>query len=65
MLSMKSDLMGILACPIDKYFPLTLEVSKKDGEDIIEGKICCSKCKRVFPIFNGVPELLPDELRRR
>jgi len=57
------DLMDILACPIDKNFPLDLHVfEKKDGE-IEEGIIFCRKCGRVYPIIRKIPELLPDHLR--
>ena len=59
---MKKRLMDILACPIDKYYPLDLKVSKEDDE-IAEGMIVCPKCLRWYPIKDEIPELLPDELR--
>lgn len=60
---MNRKLMEILACPIDKYFPLELvEFSCKD-ENISEGVIFCSKCSRYYPIIEEIPIMLPDELR--
>ena len=54
--------MDLLACPIDKYYPLELYVFK-EREEIVEGLIVCPKCLRWYPIRDEIPELLPDELR--
>jgi len=60
---MNRKLMEILACPIDKYFPLELvELTSKD-EIVSEGAIFCSKCSRYYPIIEEIPIMLPDELR--
>ena len=60
---MNRKLMEILACPIDKYFPLELlEFTSKD-EIVSEGVIFCSKCSRYYPIIDEIPIMLPDELR--
>jgi uncharacterized protein YbaR (Trm112 family) len=60
----KKKLMEILACPIDKYYPLDLHVFKQD-EEIVEGLIICPKCLRWYPIRDEIPEMLPDEMRKR
>ncbi len=60
---MKKKLMEILACPIDKYYPLDLHVFQ-ENEEISEGIIICPKCLRWYPIRDEIPELLPDELRK-
>jgi uncharacterized protein YbaR (Trm112 family) len=60
---MKRKLMDILACPIDKYYPLELHVFE-EHEEISEGLIICPKCLRWYPIRDEIPELLPDELRK-
>jgi uncharacterized protein YbaR (Trm112 family) len=54
--------MDILACPIDKYYPLDL-LAFEETEEIIEGLIICPKCSRWYPIRDEIPEMLPDELR--
>ena len=67
--------MKILACPIDKHHPLELyEIShgigEKDKEDdtgkkdtVLEGALYCGKCSRFYPIMEGIPVMLPDDLR--
>ncbi len=54
--------MEILACPIDKHYPLELYVFE-EKEEVIEGMIICPKCLRWYPIKDEIPEMLPDELR--
>lgn len=61
--SIKKKLMDILACPIDKYYPLELHVFE-EKEEIVEGLIVCPKCLRWYPIRDEIPEMLPDELRK-
>ena len=64
-------MLELLACPIDKYYPLELfEINvKKDNndEDIIisYGILFCNKCHRFYPIIDEIPVLLPDELREK
>ena len=60
---MNKKLMEILACPIDKHFPLELIELTVKGEIISEGTIFCSKCSRYYPIIEEIPIMLPDELR--
>jgi len=60
---MNKKMMEILACPMDKHFPLEIiEISSKD-EIISEGVIFCSECSRFYPIVDEIPIMLPDELR--
>jgi uncharacterized protein YbaR (Trm112 family) len=60
---MKRKLMEILACPMDKHYPLELLVFD-EKEEIVEGLIVCPKCLRWYPIRDEIPEMLPDELRK-
>lgn len=46
------ELLEILACPVCKQ-PVKLE-----GEELV-----CVACGRRYPIVNGIPHMLPDELR--
>jgi len=50
--------MDILACPIDKHYPLELHVFE-EKEEIVEGVIICPKCLRWYPIRDEIPEMLP------
>jgi len=60
---MNKTMMDILACPIDKYHPLELNVIKEKDNIVSEGVIVCTKCSRFYPIIEEIPIMLPDELR--
>jgi uncharacterized protein YbaR (Trm112 family) len=59
---MKRSLLDILACPICKG-DLELVVKEEDEEEIITGKLICGKCEVEYPIEEGIPNMLPPELR--
>jgi len=60
---MNKKMLEILACPIDKKYPLELfEVESKE-DVIIQGSLFCKECSRFYPIIDEIPILLPDELR--
>jgi uncharacterized protein len=63
-------MLDILACPIDKNYPLELfeiNTRKDNDNDIIisEGVLFCTKCLRFYPIIDEIPVMLPDELREK
>lgn len=57
---MKKTLVGILACPMDKA-PLELSVEKESGGEVLSGGLRCTRCGHVYPIKDGIPNLLPPE----
>ncbi len=59
---MKKDLMNILCCPVCKG-DLDLRISKEDAAEVLEGTLHCKKCNESYPIQDGIPNLLPPELR--
>ncbi len=59
---MKRSLLDILACPIDKFYPLELHVFE-ESEEISSGVMICPKCNRWYPIIDEIPHMLPDDLR--
>jgi len=59
---MKRRLLDILACPIDKHYPLELYVFE-EKEEINEGLLFCNECNRWYPISDEIPQMLPDDLR--
>jgi uncharacterized protein len=60
---MKQSLIKKMCCPFDKR-DLELKVFAKDTEEnIMEGVLTCSHCKRYYPIAYGVPIMSPDEYR--
>lgn len=60
---MKSELMGILACPMCKG-ELELTVEKEDKKEIIAGSLYCRKCNERYPIEDTIPNLLPPSMRK-
>ena len=62
---MKREILDILACPIDKYYPLELiEINSRD-DVVIDGVLLCSNCNRFYPIIDEIPIMLPDNLRNQ
>jgi len=63
---MRRKLLDILACPIDKHYPLQLlEFSTKEPDVIVDGVLICDSCQRFYPIIDEIPVMLPDDLRSR
>ncbi|AWL09696.1 hypothetical protein G9H64_12805 [Aquirufa nivalisilvae] len=60
---MKLETINKLCCPFDQE-DLQLTIITKDiQENIVEGVLVCSSCKRVYPIVSGIPIMSPDEYR--
>jgi uncharacterized protein YbaR (Trm112 family) len=60
---MNEDLLDIICCPLDKH-DLELDVSERDeDEEIIAGTLTCTECGEVYPIEDGIPNLLPPDMR--
>jgi len=68
---MKPDLVQYLICPDDRRG--ALHIAEIDEErptegcssqrEIWEGTLMCPECNRSFPVIEGIPRLLPDELQ--
>lgn len=61
--SMRRDLMDILACPLCKG-ELMLNVISEGDDEVLEGALTCAACGEDYPISDGIPNLLPPDLRR-
>ncbi|WP_281193397.1 methytransferase partner Trm112 [Halorubrum sp. F4] len=59
---MKESLMDVICCPLDKA-DLDLDVDERDDEEILEGTLACTECGEVYPIEDGIPNLLPPDMR--
>lgn len=63
---MQRKLLDILACPIDKHYPLELvELGLRGSDVIVDGVLVCPECGRYYPIMEEIPVMLPDNLRNR
>jgi len=60
---MNKKMLDILACPIDKHFPLEIFEIKTKNDIVLEGAIYCTDCSRFYPVIDEIPIMLPDELR--
>lgn len=57
----KRDLMEILCCPVCKGdLQLRIEVEE---DEILEGQLICAECEETYKITEGIPNLLPPDLR--
>lgn len=59
---MKESLMDIICCPVDNS-DLELSVEDRDDEEILNGTLTCSECGETYPIEDGIPNLLPPDMR--
>ena len=55
---MKKEILDILCCPTCKG-DLKLKIEKEDKDEIIKGNFTCEKCKCIYTIEEGIPNLLP------
>ncbi len=57
---MKPRLAGLLSCP-DCQVALLLESTSSQGDEIVSGKLRCSKCGTDFPIRDGIPRFVSGD----
>ncbi len=56
---MRSRLAELLVCPKCSA-SLQLEIQGRDNEEILAGRLHCSKCRSEFPIRDGIPRFAPS-----
>jgi uncharacterized protein YbaR (Trm112 family) len=60
---MKESLMDVVCCPLDKA-DLELDVEDRDEEEeVLAGTLTCTECGETYPIEDGIPNLLPPDMR--
>ena len=64
---MQESLLEILCCPLDKH-ELELEDAEYDEGDaddaeVVDGDLVCTECGERYPIEDGIPNLLPPDMR--
>lgn len=59
---MKQFLLPYLICPacLPDEKPLEVSATRLDGDDIVSGELYCKKCRKRFPIKDGIATLLPE-----
>jgi uncharacterized protein YbaR (Trm112 family) len=55
--------MDILACPMCKG-ELQLTVEEENEQEVLRGALFCAACNETYPIEDGIPNLLPPDLRK-
>ena len=60
---MKKNLITILVCPSDKHSNLDLIEFETNNSDVKSGLLYCIKCIRYYPIINGIPIMIPDNIK--
>jgi uncharacterized protein YbaR (Trm112 family) len=61
---MKEDLMDIICCPLDKH-DLELDVESREDGEVMSGTLTCTECGETYPIEDGIPNLLPPDMREQ
>ena len=60
---MRESLLEIICCTVDKAdLELTADERDDDGE-IVTGVLRCTSCNEEYPIEDGIPNLLPPDMR--
>ncbi|GAA0674684.1 methytransferase partner Trm112 [Natronoarchaeum mannanilyticum] len=59
---MKESLLDIVCCPLDKE-ELDLEVDEREDGEVLAGTLTCTECGETYPIEDGIPNLLPPDMR--
>lgn len=59
---MRPELMEILVCPLCKG-ELVLTVTREEEGEAVAGSLRCEACNETYPIEDGIPNMLPPDLR--
>jgi uncharacterized protein YbaR (Trm112 family) len=59
---MKEDLLDIVCCPLDKH-DLELDATEREDDEVMAGTLTCTECGETYPIEDGIPNLLPPDMR--
>ncbi len=59
---MRTELLDILICPLCKG-ELELQVEEERDGEIVRGRLICQACGERYPIEDGIPNMLPPDLR--
>lgn len=57
---MDASFLSMLRCTTCKS-RLDLKENKRDGDDILEGTLCCMSCGESYAVTNGIPRFISDK----
>jgi SAM-dependent methyltransferase len=57
---MKTAALDVIVCPTCRG-ELSLQVTAKEGAEVMEGGLTCTGCARLYPITGGVPRFVPRD----
>jgi SAM-dependent methyltransferase len=57
---MKTTALDSIVCPAC-HGGLSLHIDAKDDAEIMEGRLTCAACARVYPVTKGVPRFVPQD----
>ena len=57
---MKRSLLDIICCPVCKG-DLILHIVEETESEIEEGSLTCHTCNVSYPIWEGIPDLIPRD----
>ncbi|SDQ35175.1 methytransferase partner Trm112 [Natronobacterium texcoconense] len=60
---MKESLLEILRCPLDKHELELEDAEYADGDEVVDGTLVCAECGERYPVDDGIPNLLPPDMR--
>lgn len=61
---MKKELIDIIDCPYDHFYPLEIVVFLEDESKVKEGLLYCKNCNRCYPVREFIICMMPDKLRK-
>ena len=60
---MREEVLDLLCCPLCRG-ELELQAEATAGREVLSGFLTCRGCGRTYPVKDGIPDLLPDEVVR-
>ena len=60
---MREELLDLLCCPLCRG-ELELQAEATAGQEVMSGSLVCLGCGRTYPVEDGIPDLLPEEVVR-
>ena len=60
---MKKHLIKYFICPMCRRDGFDIQIVEQADSEVIQGQLACSSCNRIYPIVDGIPYLVSDDIR--